>query len=347
MNNLHDDDRNSITINDVARVAGVSVSTVSRILNDKPDVSTRTRKRVLSIIEQLGYAPNSQAQRLRAGKSRMISLLFPIEHTEFTQLELGFFIGAATAAGEREYLFNLMTTPVDNQHLAQMYHGGQVDGVILMQIKLQDERVKLLQEQGHLFVMVGRCEDNTGLSYIDSHFEAYIRVAFEYLLELGHQNIGYLTRPAELRQQQLGSAVRCMEGYVAVCDQYQLPKHYREVNLTVQDMQQATLDLLQESPDLTAIVTVNGATAAGIVDAIHETGRRIPEDISVIAISTGRVAQIVRPPLTTIDIDPHLIGYQAAEMLINRLESDSTEVAQILLEPQLIVRESTAPASVA
>jgi LacI family transcriptional regulator, galactose operon repressor len=162
----------TITIADVAKMAGVSVSTVSRILNNKPDVSPATRDRVLGIIQELGYRPHVQAQSLAGGRSRTIALSFPARHAGFTQLELDFFIGAAQAAAERDYFFNLMTSPMTHDDLLNVYRNAYTDGVILMQICIQDWRVEMLRDYGYPFLMIGRCADNSGLSYIDLDFEA-------------------------------------------------------------------------------------------------------------------------------------------------------------------------------
>ena len=138
-------DSTEITIVDVAREAGVSVSTVSRILNDKPDVSEATRKRVKQVIEELEFRPHSQAQRLAAGKTRTIALLNPLDYMFFSQLEMAFFAGASNAAGEEKYFFNLITTPIEEMDLLGLYRSSQVDGVILMEIMMEDRRVNSLR----------------------------------------------------------------------------------------------------------------------------------------------------------------------------------------------------------
>lgn len=334
-----------ITIADVARQAGVSVSTVSRILNNKPDVAEETRQRILKVIEVLGYEPHTQAQNLAAGKSQTISLLFPVEHTDLTQLELDFFIGAAQAAGERDFAFNLMTTPASEANLFNLYRRSRVDGIILMQIQMDDWRVQFLQSRGYPFVMIGRCADTTGLNYIDLDFEGAVERAVDYLDELGHRHIALLTRPHEMLDQQLGPAVRVLAGYRAACQRYQIVPHYREVDLTVDAMYEATRALLNEQPQTTALITVNGATAAGVIRALHEAGRHIPDNFSVIALATSKVAQLSLPALTTIDFPTRQIGYQAAEILINQLSQPTADIQQILLPPRLIIRESTGVAN--
>lgn len=329
------------TINDVARAAGVSITTVSRILNGKPDVAEDTRLRVLDVIDQLGYIPNSQAQRLAAGKSRMITLLFPFEHASFTQLELDFFVGAAAAASKRSYFFNMMTEPVSRDALINLFRSGQVDGVILMQIEMDDWRPPLLKEHNCPFVMIGRRENNDGFSYIDVDFENAILMACEHLVHLGHRQIGFLARPAAMRKANLGPAVRLMRGYRNACEEFGLTPLIREVQLTVHDVYDATHELLDENPDLTAIVTVHGASSTGIMRALRERGRDVPTDCSVVALATNKIAQMISPALTALNFPTDTMGYQAAKMLIQHLQHPTNRVEQIILKPELIIREST------
>lgn len=130
-----------VTIADVAKAAGVSVSTVSRILNNKPDVAESTRQQVLDVIQSMSYKPHAQAQRLAAGQSKTITLLYPLYNPGqqlINQLHLEFMVGAAAAAGEHNYFFNMLTKPASNNYLRSLYRSSHVDGVILMEIQLQD-----------------------------------------------------------------------------------------------------------------------------------------------------------------------------------------------------------------
>jgi DNA-binding LacI/PurR family transcriptional regulator len=340
----------SLTINDIARLAKVSVSTVSRILNGKPDVAKATRQRVLRVIQETGYTPDISAQRLAsgsmAGKARVITLLFPMDHAEFTQLELDFFMGAAASCSKHDTFFNLMTEPMDADHLLNLYRSGQVDGVILMQIRMNDWRPELLARHDYPFVMIGRCANNQQYRYIDLDFEAAVNVSFDHLVSLGHRRIGFIARSHEAREQQIGPSVRLMAGYEQALARHGLAPLYREVNLTMPDVYAATLALLDEAPDLTAIMTVHGATSVGVIRALRDRDRLVPDDCSVVALATERIAQLVTPPLTAINFPTDTMGYQAATMLINALQQPATPVQQIVLQPRLAVRESasTAPA---
>lgn len=337
-----DNNVQEITIEDVARAASVSVSTVSRILNNKPDVASRTRTRVLQVIQALGYTPHAQAQRLAAGRSRTIALLFPVEPASYTLLDLDFITGAAQAVAEHEFFFHLVTTPVTAQSLPALYRSAQVDGLILMQIYLHDERVEFLRNQGYPFVMIGRTAENQGLSFVDLDFDHAMLLAFAHLVGLGHRTIGYLGRPAAMRQAGLGPAVRFWEGYQRALAHYQLAAIHAEVELTIKAMMIATQQLLATYPNLTAIVTPNGANTSGVIRAVQAGGRRVPDDVAVVTVATEQIAELITPRLTAITFPTATLGYRAAQMLIHKLQGKLHEPEQVLLAPQLTIRESTA-----
>lgn len=336
-----------ITIADVARAAGVSVSTVSRILNGKQDVAPATRERVQQVIEDLGYIPHAQAQNLRAGRTRNLALLFPLKyphHLPYNALDMEFIIGAAAAAGEQAFFFNLVTTPINKRGLLSLYRSAQVDGLVLMQIHTHDWRVDVLRESGYPFVMIGHCDDNTGVSFIDLDFEAAVITAFEYLVRQGHRHIAFLGQPAEMRQQGYGPSVRTWAGYQQALSQFGLSPIFREAGFAGQDIAGAALELLHEQPKITAIVTAHGYAPLSLIPSLTRRGLHIPDDCSVIGITSQHVAELVSPALTHIDFPSHNMGYKAVELLIRTLEGKLPDPEQILIPPRLVTRSSTGPA---
>jgi len=339
-------DSKDLTIADVAKAAGVSVATVSRILNGKQDVAKATRARVQKVIEELGYMPHAQAQRLRAGRTRNLALVFPIKGhgtSPYNPLQTAFIVGAAEAAGEKEYYFSLHTRPLTERSLLSLYQSVQVDGLVLMQIHTSDWRVDLLRQHSYPFVMIGHTSDNTDLSYIDLDFEAATMLAFEHLVQLGHSKIGFLTLSAQRRQQGFGPAVHAWAGYEKALATYPIISAYRAVDTITLEAYEATLSLLDELPDLTALVSSHDVTTVGILRALHARGRRVPETCSVVTLMPESIAELSIPSLTTIDFPSYNMGYQAIEMLIRTLEGQLTAPEQILIPPRLVIRESTAP----
>jgi DNA-binding LacI/PurR family transcriptional regulator len=333
------------TIADVAKAAGVSVPTVSRILNDKQYVAEETRQRVHEAIRSLGYAPHTQARRLRSGASMTLALHHPVgsPHELRNVIETPYITGAAAAASEKNYFLNFLASQLNQESLLNMYRSNQVDGVVLLQVSMDDWRVNLLRENNYPFVMLGRCADLEGLSFIDLDFESAMIRAFEYLLELGHRKIGFLTYPHAWRKTGIGPAVRSFNGYKQALAQFGMASCYREIGWnSVEEGSQATHELLQENPDLTAIITVSHSTAAGSIKALTLQGHNVPNDCSVMSIGfDGELANVVTPSLTTLEWSPYDLSYQAIVLMTEQLAARELPRRQILVPPKLVVREST------
>jgi DNA-binding LacI/PurR family transcriptional regulator len=337
-------DKKNATINDVARRAGVSISTVSRILNDKPDVAPATRQRVMDAIQALNYIPHVQAQNLAAGKSRSIAVLYPSESMGFSEMEFEFFVGCAQAAAKGGFLFNLIVNTMTERELMNLFRGSQVDGVILMEIHLEDWRVDLLHEHGYPFVLIGRCQDNAGISFVDVDFEYAMKMVCEHLVGLGHHHIGFINLAGSARDRDYGPSVRTRWGYEQACERFQLPSIYCTALPTIDALSAAAGELLDAHPDLTALVTMHSGSLVGIMRATERRGLTVPDDISVVGIITDQIAQLITPPLTTISFPARAMGARAMQMLIRKLRDENYKDRHVTLKPPLIVRESTAPA---
>ena len=200
------------TIRDVAREAGVSVATVSRVINNKPDASSEARRRVEDAITKLGYARSTQWRQLTTGKSRAISLLFPHTETSPSHIYLDFITGVTTACEERDYRLDLITRDVDTAALLDLYRSSKSDGTILMKVQLDDWRVEFLREMDLPFVMIGHTEASVGASYVDYDFDAAIRAGLAHLVALGHRNIAYVS-PTPPHDGQHGPTIRALRAY--------------------------------------------------------------------------------------------------------------------------------------
>jgi len=336
------DEQSEISIADVAKAAGVSISTVSRVLNKKPDVAKKTRARVRRVINELGYTP--YVQTVQQSKTNAISLHYPLlsqPRLEVTDIELDFILGASSAAGEENFALNLLTRDLSAPEMLELYRTGQLRGIILMETTLEDWRVQLLRGSDCPFVMIGRCADNQDLSYIDLDLEGAVIQAFEHLITLGHRQIGFLGFPASVHERKLSSAHRVQTGYERVVWQYNLPLYYRHVDFGVQYAYQAACDLLDEAPDLTAMVMAYSGTVVGLIRALQERNRSVPQDFSIVGIGPGKIANLLHPALSSVDFPFHQVGYQAAKMLMHQIAEGPSGVQQILVPPQLIVRETS------
>jgi DNA-binding LacI/PurR family transcriptional regulator len=334
----------NVTIVDVARAAGVSITTVSRALNNKPDVALPTRQRILEVIAELGYAPHAQAKNLAGGKSNAIAVLYPAAYTAgFSALEFEFFLGAAQVVSRADYLFNLIFETVTEQHLLNLFRGNLIDGAILMEVHLQDWRVDFLREHGFPFVMIGHCEDNTGLSYVDLDFTGAVMLACDHLIELGHRNIGFVTLVGDARQPGYGPSTRALWGYERACRDYGLPYIAVEAIERIEDLYRVTNDMMDRHPEVTAIITNHGPGIVGIVRALEQRGLSLPQDVSVMSIISNKVAELITPPITAVAFPAEHMGRRAAQMLVAKLQDPNYRDRQILFTPRLVTRASTGP----
>jgi len=334
-----------ITLRDVGQKAGVSMKTVSRVVNKEKNVAEETRQQVLHTIQELGYVPHVQAQRLASGKTRSIALHYPLSNPGLLSnlIEMNFITGVALGAAEEEYYFSLMTGPLTSGGLMKLCRSAQADGLVLMQIAVQDWRVDLLRKNDYPFVMIGRCGNNSGLTFIDLDFENALIEAYAHLTNLGHQHIGFLTYPEDWRVKGLGPAVRALQGFKNAVKKFKVASLYRECQQTVERAYWATKSLLEENPRITAFVAMHNTMAVGAITALQEMNRKVPEQCSILGVAIGDEGELVIPPLTGIEWSGHDIGHQAAKILIRQLKGKSAEPEQILVPSKLQVRRSTAP----
>jgi LacI family transcriptional regulator len=329
------------TIRDVARVANVSVATVSRILNNKPDVSEETRQKVLGVIDELGYARSMQWKQITSGKTKVITLHYPYKLAISNQVSLHFITGVTTACEEHGYSLHLVTQSLDENSLLDFYRTNQSDGVILMEIRMDDWRVELLRQQKLPFVMIGRCENNDGVNFVDFDFESAVTVAVDHLINLGHQNIAFVSVIPDPEQNHYGPSVRALEGYEKVCAQYNIPRLYCEADNGFEHIKLATLNLMRRHPEITAIITIFDTAVAGIFSAVQSLGLSIPDDISFVGLADEQGAEMTSPSLTVLHFPASSMGYDAATIIINELEKRTKTSKQILVDPKLVIRSST------
>jgi LacI family transcriptional regulator len=333
--------KKNANIRDVARVANVSVATVSRILNNKPDVSGETRKKVLEVIDELGYARSTQWKQITSGKTRVITLHYPYKLAISNQVSLHFITGVTTACEEHGYALHLVTQSLDENSLLDFYRTNQSDGVILMEIRMDDWRVKLLRQHNLPFVMIGRCENNDGMNFVDFDFESAMTVAVDHLIDLGHQNIAFVSIMMDSEQNHYGPSVRALEGYKKVCARHNTPRLYCEAENGFENVKLATLNLMRRHPEITAIFTIFDTAVAGISSAIQALGLSIPDDISFVGLGDEQGTELTSPSFTVLHFPASSMGYDAAKIMINELEQGTQTAKQILVDPKLVIRSST------
>jgi DNA-binding LacI/PurR family transcriptional regulator len=333
------------TMLDVAKRAGVALSTVSYALNGTRPISEETRQRIFQAMDELGYRPHALARGLASKRSRILSLLFSAPERGLGTTELEFVTSAAEAARENGYHRVLWSSEIHNLHvLRQLIRQGLADGVIVMEVRLHDDRVDLLRENGFPFTMIGRCADTAGIAYVDIDFEKTTHEAVNYLAGLGHRHIAFLNHSQAEFDAGYGPAVRAHADFQNAIQAAGIEGVTRLCRATPAAGDVALRELLAECPDLTALIAMNDRALPGVIQAIAAQGWRIPDDFSLVAmVSSARVAEMVMPPLTTMTAPGGELGRLSVELLIQQLETQEQPALQQLLPCRLDVRGSSGP----
>lgn len=332
------------TMADIARRAGVSVSTVSYVLSGKRPISEETRRRVLEEIRKADFRPNAAGRALASRRSRTIALLYPVDAAGLTRMPLEFVISAAEEAGRRGYALIVSTSSAEDEEILSKHQRGAVDGVILMEVALHDPRVELLRRREVPFTMIGHCADNTGLSYVDLDFPKAIEEAVAHLTGLGHRHIALIDRTSTQNEFGYGPSMRSRTGFRTSIARHHVAGRHLPCAATAEDGARVTRELLAAHPRPTAIISLNTEALGGIYGSVREQGKSIPADLSVVAITSPRIAEFMVPQLTSVDFPAAQMGRMGVEFLVRRLEGGvNAEIEQSLLKPTLTVRQSSGP----
>jgi len=330
------------TMADIAKRAGVALSTVSHTLSGKRPVSTEVRQRVLQAIADLEYQPHALARALATKRTRTIALLYPSLSDNTPEPHFEFISGILEMTSQRKYGLLLWTTPNDDQEVLRMTQQGFIDGLILMEIRLEDSRVTMLKEQNYPFTMIGHCNDNTGINFVDLDFDYALHICVEYLAKLGHRHIAFINHSSKLFEINAGYVVRANEAFHHAIEQWQLEGRSCPCESNAQAGYDAVNILLAEDPALTAIITSNAWVSGGITRALNDKGLEIPRDVSLVGVVPPRIAEMATPHLTTVNFPFIEMGRMGAEMLIRQLEGEEVST-QLLLRPPLTIRQSSGP----
>jgi DNA-binding LacI/PurR family transcriptional regulator len=325
------------TIADVAKKAGVSRSTVSYALSNKRPISAATRERIHSAIDELGFRPNATAKRLASReRSRNIGFVLPLVAPEMTGLELKFIAGAATVINQSDYSFILLAhSDRSSEKLQEFAHSGLVDGFILMEVSMHDDRVELLRREGIPFVLIGRTADNTELTYVDVDIAQAMADSFQYLSTQGHTAIAYLYREDD----EYGFSNRALREYQSVCERFETPLLLQPCELSTEDGEAALNQLLDTHPETTAAIIWSDIPAVGAVQALQNRGLQIPTDFALICQEHSIISNLTSFTPAILDIRADEMAAQAAEFMINLLEGQPIEQPQMLFPPKLILGE--------
>lgn len=333
------------TMADVARHAGVSLSTVSYVLSGKRSISESTRLRVLSAIEATNFAPNARGQALASRRSRTIVLLFPALAHDLGGMNIEFVYGMLQAARERGYSVMISVSDDPYEETERAARRGFADGVLVMEVELADPRVALLQAREFPFALIGHQEDNTGINFVDFDFANAVEQSLEHLMALGHRRIGLALPLIPTRTATYGPAIRTRAAFLDGLAARGLTGDLFVCPSTATGGYDTVSRAIAADPGMTGIIANTPQLVPGMLHAARDAGLRVPDDLSIISLASTMVAEAASPPLTAVDLPASEMGRLGATMLIDVLEHGARgRPAQYLLEGDLTVRATTARA---
>ncbi|MBN1171015.1 MAG: LacI family DNA-binding transcriptional regulator [Micromonosporaceae bacterium] len=330
----------TVTISDVARHAGVAVSTVSYVLSGKRTISAATRQRVLSSVRTLGYHPHAGARALASNRSNVIALVLPLRAGMHLPVLMQFASAVVTNARRHDHDVLLVTADEGPEGIRRVAASAMVDGIVIMDVEMHDPRVPLLRQLDQPSVLIGFPEDTDGVTCVDLDFQQAGRMCVEHLVSLGHGDIALLGAPRAVYQRDTGFARRTMAGFSAAVRELGIRSAVSSCEEHADAVHRTMAALLARRPKLSAIVVHNEAAVGHILAALGALGRRVPDDVSVVAICPDELAERVNPSLSSVLIPAEDVGRQAIELLMRKLNGLDVEDAT-LLAPVLTPRESS------
>lgn len=327
-----------LTISDIARKAGVSKTTVSRVLNHRPDVDEETRKKILKIIDEFNYSPSYSAKSLSTGKRNLIGLIVP-SLSSFFSLEI--IRGVAEGISDTQYELVLYTTGL-SKHNEQIYmraiRNDLVDGIVIVLPRdLKESYLRSIHEIPIIAV------DYSGIDIQYPRITATNAMgAYEgtkYLIDLGHKRIGFITGLMDL-----GCSQDRLQGFIQAMNEVDYDTDKSLIgsgSFTRASGELLAKEWLSRNEKPTAIFASNDEMALGVMDVAESLGINIPSELSVLGFDDINEARLRRPGLTTIKQPLFEMGNQAAIGIIDLL--DGREIQSKVLETQLVIRESCAP----
>jgi len=327
------------TIKEIAKLAGVSTATVSRVINNYPHISKKTRLRVQEVIQKFGYTPNAVARSLVTRKTATIGLvLSDITNPFYAEIARGIEDEA------RKYNYNVIFCSTDNTPEIQktyidLLYEKRVDGLIFASARIHDPDIEKLALEGIPFVLVNRKLEGIKTNYVvvDNFLGAY--VVAEHLIKLGHQRIGFIRGPLDY-----STGIDRLEGYKKALLTYNIEFNGRLIkqgDFKRKSGYLACKEFLRMRNRPTAIFGSNDFMALGAWEAILEASLRVPEDIALVGFDDIELTSLKGIELTTVSQEKYRMGIKAVKILVDNIKHKEKKMThQIILKPKLIIRKS-------
>jgi DNA-binding LacI/PurR family transcriptional regulator len=330
------------TIKDVAKLANVAPSTVSRVIANNPVISQKTKEKVREALRELGYHPNLNARNLANKHSKALGVVLPnATHAVFQNPFFPEVLrGISTVAHEKGYVLYLSTGQTKDQILddvIQMVQGKRVDGVILLHSLVEDPLISYLKEIDFPFVLIGKpYKESKSINYVDNDNFLASKTVTEYLIRLGHNRIAFIGGSFDLVV-----TIDRLKGYekalkkngIKFSDDYVMQQPFvREGG------QNGVAALMSLSP--TAIVVADDLMTLGVYQMLNNLGVSVPNDVSIVSFNNLIFSEVSVPPMTTVEINIFKLGCEATKLIIEQVKHPKLNKMNIVLPHQLIERES-------
>ncbi|UCD36982.1 MAG: LacI family DNA-binding transcriptional regulator [Fidelibacterota bacterium] len=329
-----------VTMKDIAQMAGVSVVTVSRALNDKPDINEVTKESILRIAQDLNYAPHDLARSLITRKTKTIGIIIPNNEDPFYAKIVG---GISAESRERGYSVILCSSRSDADEelrLFRVLREKRVDGMLIYPAQEDDRYIAELRNIAIPYVFLNRHTDELACDYVMNDNVHGTFSAVSELIRRGYRNIVYVcAKPTA------SSGEERIKGCQMAAEQHGLAAESLTVltcEETIQSCYQLVKGVIQDkTPPMDAIFLWDDKLAIGAIKALLEAGLRIPQDIAVVGYDDIEISEFLYPSLTTVRQPTYQIGQTATRILLDKLETDGgLAPRQIILKPELIIRDT-------
>jgi|Wag4MinimDraft_8_1082659.scaffolds.fasta_scaffold00039_8 DNA-binding LacI/PurR family transcriptional regulator len=332
------------TLKDIAKKAGVAPSTVSRVINDSSRISEKTKTKVRKIMEEMGYHPNINARNLVKQRSHNLGLVIPYStekafadpfYSEILRAigvlahSKGFNLLLLTSNGEEE----------EKKTVLNAVKGKQIDGVLLLRAKKEDNLINELTKINFPFVIVGRPEETSKYYWVNNdNVKASERIV-DYLIDKGHKKIAVILGDDNyiLNEDRLQGYVNSFQKNNLKIDQDLIVQTKKIDHNNIYILAQK---MIKDHPEITAFYGMSDTMAYTIMQAMSDMNIKIPEDISIVGFNNNPMSKIVSPPLTTVDINIYLLGNKATELLIAVINGQIEKYEHTIVPANIIERDS-------
>lgn len=331
------------TIKEVAQKANVSPSTVSRVIADSPRISEETKTKVREVMKELGYHPNAIARSLVNRSTNTIGVIMP--KSAHLSLANPFFPealrGISTSANEHGFYVLLSIEENENEKhnsIENIVRAGMVDGMVMLYSKLEDKTFNMLRDYQFPFVLVGKPVNGNRVNYVDNDNVYAAYEAASYLLEKGRKNIAMITGPLDLvvSLDRLAGYKNALEAH-GIAYRGELT---RSVEFSRENGYRAIENIFKDGIQPDGVLATDDLLALGAMNAIKDAGFKIPEDIAMISFNNIPTAEFLTPSLSSVDIHPFDLGYEATELLFKSLGNKNALPQARIIPTQLIIRQS-------